>query len=153
MSIDYDALAEHVDAIIAGSGSRKEALDAIVELLEKKINYYDWVGFYLVDPDRPSELYLSVFRGLPTEHTRIPIDTGICGAAVRDGATVIIADVDSDERYLACSTSVRSEIVVPIFQGENIVGEIDIDSDTLDAFTEQDRVFLESICQKVSVLF
>lgn len=92
----------------------------------------------------PNTLVLGPFHGPPTEHVRIPVTDGICGAAVVQGETVIVDDVSSDPRYLACSIETRSEIVVPIRVNGKIVGEIDIDSHELAAFGPDDRDFLES---------
>jgi len=109
---------------------------------------YHWVGIYIKRGD-VLELY-PYYIGRPTPHVRIPISEGICGAAVREGITINVPDVNSDQRYLACSVFTRSEIVVPIYnkKGE-IVGEIDIDSDRPGAFDEEDRVFLEGIAKEI----
>ncbi|MDT7903862.1 MAG: GAF domain-containing protein [Candidatus Caldipriscus sp.] len=109
---------------------------------------YHWVGIY-IKRDDVLELY-PYYIGRPTPHMRIPISEGICGAAVREGITINVPDVNSDPRYLACSVFTRSEIVVPIYnkKGE-IVGEIDIDSDRPGAFDEDDRVFLEGIAKEI----
>jgi len=109
---------------------------------------YHWVGIYIKRGD-VLELY-PYYIGRPTPHVRIPISEGICGAAVREGITINVPDVNSDPRYLACSVFTKSEIVVPIYnkKGE-IVGEIDIDSDMPSAFDEDDRVFLEGIAKEI----
>jgi GAF domain-containing protein len=109
---------------------------------------YHWVGIYIKRGD-VLELY-PYYIGRPTPHVRIPISEGICGAAVREGITINVPDVNSDPRYLACSVFTKSEIVVPIYnkKGE-IVGEIDIDSDRPGAFVEDDRVFLEGIAKEI----
>ena len=114
-----------------------------VDVIAQRLPYYDWVGFYMLDADDSSVLALGAYHGVPTDHVRIPVTEGICGAAVATGETVIIDDVTSDPRYLACSLETRSEIVVPIRVGQEIAGEIDIDSHTLDAFGPNDRHFLE----------
>ncbi len=115
-----------------------------VEIMARRLPLYNWVGFYMLDREHAQTLVLGPFRGVPTEHTRIPVSEGICGAAVAQESTVIVQDVSRDPRYLACSLETRSEIVVPIRVHGKIVGEIDIDSHTLNAFGEQDRVFLEA---------
>jgi L-methionine (R)-S-oxide reductase len=89
---------------------------------------YDWTGFYMLDPDDPKTLVLGPFAGAPTPHVRIPVSQGICGAAVESGETVVVDDVNADPRYLSCSISTKSEIVVPIYASGRVVGEIDIDS-------------------------
>jgi L-methionine (R)-S-oxide reductase len=117
--------------------------DFCVGIIAERLPYYNWAGFYMRDPGDANTLVLGPFRGAPTEHVRIPVSEGICGAAVAQGETVIVDDVSADPRYLACSLETRSEIVVPIRAHEEIVGEIDIDSHTLNAFGAEDRRFLE----------
>lgn len=116
-----------------------------VRLLKNNIPYYDWVGIYHLES--ADELVLGPFLGKPSPHVRIKTDAGICGAAVREGDTVIVDDVNSDPRYLACSIETKSEIVVPIFKDGKVVGELDIDSHTPAAFTDEDREFLEEVCR------
>ena len=127
------------------------AMEAAVQTLKDRIPDYNWVGIYLLEGD---ELVLGPFRGKPSPHTRIPLGRGICGAAATEKTTIIVDDVNADVRYLACSIETKSEIVVPIMDGETVLGEIDIDSDRLAAFTGDDREFLEHvaavIAQKVS---
>ena len=99
-----------------------------------RFDHYSWVGIYLVEGD---DLVLGPWKGpQATEHVRIPIGQGICGAAAASGETEIVDDVNTDERYLACFVSTRSEIVVPIAYEGRVVGEIDIDSDVPGAFGE-----------------
>jgi L-methionine (R)-S-oxide reductase len=116
----------------------------VVEAISQRLLYYNWTGFYMLDPKDPNMLVLGPFRGAPTEHVRIPVTQGICGAAVAQDETVVIDDVHADPRYLACSLETRSEIVVPIRVRNRVVGEIDIDSHDLAAFSRGDRLFLES---------
>jgi L-methionine (R)-S-oxide reductase len=117
--------------------------DFIVEIIPQRLPHYNWTGFYMLDPGDSGTLVLGSFRGAPTEHVRIPVNQGICGAAVAQNETVIVDDVHSDPRYLACSLETRSEIVVPIRANGVVVGEIDIDSHGLAAFSTQDKDFLE----------
>ena len=112
-------------------------------MLHDDFEHYSWVGIYLVEGD---DLVLGPWRGpQATDHVRIPVGQGICGAAAASGETEIVDDVDADPRYLACFPSTRSEIVVPIADEGRIVGEIDIDSDRPAAFGEDDRTFLERV--------
>jgi L-methionine (R)-S-oxide reductase len=120
-----------------------QALQRTVTFLRKNVTRYSWVGVYMLEDD---ELVLRAWDGpQATQHVRIPIGQGICGLAAREGRTVIVGDVNADPRYLACFPSTRSEIVVPIFKYSRVIGEIDIDSDMLYAFTEKDREFLEQV--------
>lgn len=118
-----------------------------VSLIAERLPYYNWVGFYMLDPSDENVLVLGPFHGAPTEHVRIPVAEGICGAAVALGETVIVDDVSKDPRYLACSLETRSEIVVPIRVNGRIVGEIDVDSHALNAFGLEDRRFLEECAE------
>ena len=123
--------------------------ESIVQLISQTLPYYNWVGFYMLDPSDSEILILGPFEGAPTPHVRIPVHQGICGAAVASRATIVVDDVSADPRYLSCSISTRSEIVVPVFVGESVVGEIDIDSHTAAAFTDDDRAFLEEVARIV----
>lgn len=124
------------------------ALARAVELLHDRFEHYTWVGIYVVEGD---DLVLGPWRGpQATQHTRIPIGEGVCGAAAASGVTEVVDDVNADPRYLACFPSTRSEIVVPIALRDgasDVVGEIDIDSDRPAAFGEDDIAFLEQVAR------
>ena len=137
----HDELLTEVRAAIAAAPDGTGALEAAVSAL-KRMPDYTWVGIYLLDGN---ELVLGPYRGKPSPHTRIPLGRGICGAAAVEKATIIVDDVNSDPRYLACSTETRSEIVVPIMRGPDVLGEIDVDSDRAAAFGARDQTLLESI--------
>jgi L-methionine (R)-S-oxide reductase len=115
-----------------------------VSAIAGHLSYYNWVGFYMLDPSDENFLVLGPYRGTPTDQVRIAVTKGICGAAVAQGEAVIVDDVSADPRYLACSLETRSEIVVPIRAKGKIVGEIDVDSHTLHAFGADDLKFLEN---------
>ena len=121
----------------------------MVDFLHNRFPDYNWVGFYMLDPNDPAMLVLGPYAGAPTPHTRIPITQGICGAAVAQRGTVVVDDVSSDPRYLSCSIETKSEIVVPIYADAKIVGEIDIDSHRHGAFGSDDRIFLEDCAELV----
>jgi GAF domain-containing protein len=114
-----------------------------VERIAASLPAYNWVGFYWLDLGDSQMLELGAFVGAPTEHTRIPVSRGICGAAVALGETIVVDDVRADPRYLACSLGTKSELVVPIRAHGRVVGEIDIDSRREAAFGPADRAFLE----------
>ncbi|EGV43534.1 GAF domain-containing protein [Bizionia argentinensis JUB59] len=126
-----------------------ERLLEICALLEEKIPYYNWVGFYFKNGEK-NELKLGPYVGAPTDHTIIPFGKGICGQVAISNQNFVVPDVSAQDNYIACSITVKSEIVVPIFvQNENI-GQIDIDSNTIDPFTDMDERFLEFVCKKVA---
>jgi GAF domain-containing protein len=118
------------------------AMRRAVATLKRRMPDYTWVGIYLLDGN---ELVLGPFEGKPSPHTRIPLGRGICGAAAAEKATIIVDDVNADPRYLACSIETRSEIVVPIMAGTEVLGEIDIDSDRPAAFGAADQDLLEAV--------
>ena len=138
---EYDNITNQIRMIL--DQKRKNGIQEIVYLLQQNIKHYSWVGIYIL---QGSMLHLGPWAGPnATEHTKIPLGEGICGSAVKTGKTEVISDVQSDKRYLSCFLSTKSEIVVPIKYNQKIIGEIDIDSDQLDAFTKDDELFLETI--------
>jgi L-methionine (R)-S-oxide reductase len=139
---------EAVDRIVNRESEADEVLRRVVGILHDRIPHYSWVGIYLVED---GDLVLGPWKGpQPTDHVRIPVGTGVCGAAAASGRTEIVDDVDADERYLACFLSTRSEIVVPVAYEGRVVAEIDIDSDEAAAFGESDRTFLERVALLIS---
>jgi GAF domain-containing protein len=135
------------------NGAARDAdqlMDNITRLLFDKMLKYNWVGFYMLEPGaNPPMLVLGHFQGAMTPHTRIPLNQGICGAAASLGRTVVVDDVRSDPRYLACSVETKSEIVVPVFVRGEVVGELDIDSHFPAAFGFEDRELVEYCAQMV----
>jgi len=144
----YAGAIEAIDRILDRGGDADEVLRAVVDVLHGRFDHYSWVGIYLVEQD---ELVLGPWAGpQPTEHLRIPIGEGVCGAAVASGQTEIVDDVTADPRYLACFPSTRSEIVVPIRWKDAVIGEIDVDSDQPSAFGAADREFLDLVATRIS---
>jgi len=141
-STDRADLVTAIRSAIASSPNAEAAMTQAVRLLKDAIPYYSWVGIYLLDGD---ELVLGPYLGKPSPHTRIPLGRGICGAAATEKATIVVDDVNADPRYLACSIETKSEIVVPIMEDGEVLGEIDIDSDTRAAFGDADRALLEQV--------
>jgi len=147
----FNALKPKIADLISGSDSKDYILQSICELLKAKIPHYDWVGFYFKNGDK-EELKLGPYAGTVTDHTVIPFGKGICGQVAVSNQNFVVPDVKAQDNYIACSISVKSEIVVPLFvEGQNI-GQIDIDSNTADPFTEQDERFLEFVCQSVAAI-
>jgi GAF domain-containing protein len=124
-------------------------MQQICNLLKENIAHYDWVGFYFKNGDK-NELKLGSYAGTPTDHTIIPFGKGICGQVAVSNENFIVPDVKAQDNYIACSITVKAEIVVPLFvNGENI-GQIDIDSNTPDPFTTEDERFLEFVNAEVA---
>ncbi|HEY0092430.1 MAG TPA: GAF domain-containing protein [Flavobacterium sp.] len=149
----FEELKPKINDILTNvSTLREEKLQKICFLLNENIDYYDWVGFYFRNGEK-EELILGPYVGEKTDHTVIPFGKGICGQVALSNEPFIVHDVSAEDNYIACSASVKSEIVVPIFvNGENI-GQIDIDSEVRDAFTEDDQAFLEYINYEIGKLF
>lgn len=147
MTPDYARIEAEIGRALTDIADPDAALVRVVEIL-KTIPHYTWVGIYFLEHH---ELVLGPFLGKPSPHTRIPLGSGICGAAATQKATIIVDDVSLDPRYLACSLETRSEIVVPILEGQGhgshatVLGEIDVDSDRAAAFGADDRRLLEDV--------
>lgn len=136
-------LIDQVAALCAGPDAAGERLTRVCRALRAGVPHYNWVGVYLLE-ENDNMLVLRGWDGpAATEHVRIPVGQGICGLAAREARTVIVDDVRTDARYLQCFPGTRAEIVVPIFSGGRVSGEIDIDSDRPAAFNATDRMFLE----------
>jgi GAF domain-containing protein len=133
-------------------GDKEDKLNMICRILHDDVEHYDWVGFYLVDREVARELVLGPYIGESTEHTNIAFGEGICGQAADTGKLFLIQDVTKETNYLSCSSAVRSEIVLPIFKDDELVGELDIDSHQLEPFNDLDTELLEGICELVAPL-
>jgi GAF domain-containing protein len=148
-----EALKPEIKSIILRENlNKEERLLEICQVLESNISYYNWVGFYFKNGDK-DELKLGPYVGEPTDHTIIPFGKGICGQVAVSNQNFVVPDVAAQDNYIACSITVKAEIVIPVFvNGENI-GQIDIDSNTTDPFTKADEDFLEFVCKQVASLF
>ena len=124
-------------------------MQELCDLLRDTVPYYDWVGFYFKNGDK-RELKLGPYAGEPTDHTIIPFGRGICGQVAVSNQNFVVPDVHAQDNYIACSITVKSEIVVPLFKNGENIGQIDIDSNTSDPFTEDDERFLEFVNEEVS---
>ncbi|MBV9087649.1 MAG: GAF domain-containing protein [Acidobacteria bacterium] len=128
------------------ANSTRDLMTKVVGCLNQRMLKYNWVGFYMIEKGAPGHddvLVLGPFTGAMTPHTRIPLHQGLCGAAAASGKTIVVHDVKSDPRYLACSVETQSEIVVPIFVKGKVVGELDIDSHFPSAFGPDDQQLVE----------
>jgi L-methionine (R)-S-oxide reductase len=145
--LTHSTVLEDVRTTLARERDATRAMESTVKLLKERVPDYNWVGIYLL---HGNELVLGPFVGKPSPHTRIPLGRGICGAAAAEKQTIIVDDVSADDRYLACSIETKSEIVVPIMRGNDVLGEIDIDSDRPAAFGAEDRELLEQVAALLS---
>lgn len=122
-----------------------EKFSALCKWLRSSFPQYNWAGVYLLEGD---ELFLAAWAGEnATEHTTIPLALGICGMAAREKKTVNVRDVRTRPEYLACFLDTRSEIVVPIVDGRECLGEIDIDGKDEGAYDASDERFLEALAK------
>ena len=128
-----------------------ERLLSICEVLESNVKHSNWVGFYFRNGNK-EELKLGPYIGAPTDHTIIPFGKGICGQVALSNQNFVVPDVSAQDNYIACSITVKSEIVIPIFVNAKNIGQIDIDSNTIDPFTEEDERFLEFVCAEVATI-
>jgi GAF domain-containing protein len=136
-------------AIVSGDVGATEKTQAAMDLIQERHDTYDWIGVYIL---RDGALHLGPYAGEPTDHSMIEVGRGVCGTAVADNQNQIVYDVRELSNYIACSPDVRSEIVVLIRDGEEILGQIDVDSNELGAFGEEDEFFLMELADLLSPL-
>ena len=144
MNDNRQTLIKRIESAIADKDSEAEILSAAVGLIDAFSDGYDWTGFYMM---RGDVLEVGPYLGPETPHTKIELNSGICGAAASQKESIVVDDVNSDPRFLACSVTTRSEIVVPLMDGDRCLGEIDIDSNQPSFFTDMDRQMLEKIAE------
>jgi len=128
----------------------RSLMEQIAKRLHEKMTRYNWVGFYLVDPADPGYLIVGPFAGSFTPNARIPLNTGLCGAAATSGQVVVVQDVSKDPRYLAGSSTVKSEIVVPIFAKKKLAAELDVESYFADSFPKAEQEFVQACADVVA---
>jgi len=148
--MSYQHLKDNIESILNMEiDSVDNRLTKICELLRQEVNHYDWVGFYFAD-HKTRTLHLRTYSGLETDHTVIPFGKGICGQVALSNSNFIVPDVNAQENYLSCSIDVKSEIVIPLFKDGVNIGQIDIDSNTVNPFTTEDENLLVWVNEKVS---
>jgi L-methionine (R)-S-oxide reductase len=141
-------LLEELQAFAESAPNAQALMERISKRLHEKMTRYNWVGFYLVDPADPNYLIVGPFTGSFTPNARFPLNVGLCGMAATSGKVVVVQDVTKDPRYLAGSSLVKSEIVVPIHVNKKVAAELDVESYFADTFTTQEQNFVEA-CAKV----
>lgn len=151
--MNISQLKESITTIIESNKTVSEKLQFICDHLDQEIEYYDWVGFYFKN-DEKNELKLAEFAGDPTEHIIIPFGKGICGQVAISNENFVVQNVEDQDNYISCGFNVKSEIVIPIFVNGKNIGQIDIDSHTINPFSKNDELLLEFVCKKVAqILF
>jgi GAF domain-containing protein len=140
------------EIVLEPKKTRDEKLLAICQLLTDSVSYYNWVGFYFANHETQT-LHLGPYVGAQTDHTVIPFGKGICGQVAVSNSNFVVPDVSAQDNYIACSFTVKSEIVIPLFVNGVNIGQIDIDSHELDPFSEADERFLEYVNQEIVKLF
>lgn len=138
----YKSILPQIKALTVDEPDLIANLANIAAVLKEAFDFF-WVGFYL---KKENQLVLGPFQG-PLACTRIAFDKGVCGASYSQAQTLIVPDVEQFPGHIACSSDSKSEIVVPIFKGEEVIGVLDVDSNQLDDFSEVDKVRLEAIVE------
>ena len=147
----FNELKTKISNLISNSSSLDTTLMDVCKLLKSSISYYDWVGFYFKNGNK-NELKLAQYTGEETEHTIIPFGKGICGQVAVSNEPFIVQDVSKQSNYISCGWKVKSEIVLPIFVNKKNIGQIDIDSHEINAFSAKDREVLGYLCKKLSMI-
>ena len=150
--MNFEAIKLSIFDILKTNQDTNEKLQAVCTFLHQEVPHYDWVGFYFANHENKT-LHLGPYTGEPTDHNVIPFGKGICGQVAVSNQNFIVPDVMAQDNYIACSTTVKSEIVIPIFVNQINIGQIDIDSHIIDAFSEKDETFLMEICKEIGLLF
>ena len=140
------------EIVLEPKKTRDEKLLAICQLLTDSVSYYNWVGFYFANHETQT-LHLGPYVGAQTDNTVSPFGKGICGQVAVSNSNFVVPDVSAQDNYIACSFTVKSEIVIPLFVNGVNIGQIDIDSHELDPFSEADERFLEYVNQEIVKLF
>ena len=147
--IEKKLIIKKIKSILSNKNDWEKKLFKICDIIKYSLKKYDWVGFYFSDLIN-KQLKLIAFSGEETEHTIIPFGKGVCGQVANSNKPLIITDVKSEKNYISCNINVKSEIVVPILIDNINIGQIDVDSNTINAFSNMDKIFLEEICELVS---
>ena len=149
MPVHEELLREFQDFALTAT-TANSVMGHIAQRLHEKMTHYNWIGFYLVDPADRGFLQVGPFVGSFTPNLRIPVSTGLCGAAVTSRQTVVVHDVSKDPRYLAGSSMVKCEIVVPILVRNQVAAELDVESYFAGTFTPAEQAFIEACANIVA---
>ncbi len=147
--MNLEKLQAKLDTLFETTSTLDDLLTSICKTLKEDVKHYDWVGFYFKNGDR-RELKLKAFAGLPTDHEIIPFGKGICGQVAESNSNFVVDDVNAQDNYISCNINVKSEIVIPLFFNNENIGQIDIDSNTINAFSEVDEQLLTDVNKRVA---
>jgi len=150
--MDVKQLKNSLTTLLNNELTVNKKLREITALLKEEVPHYDWVGFYFTDNNK-KELHLGPYTGLETDHKIIPFGKGICGQVAESNETFLVDDVTAQDNYISCNMHVKSEIVVPIMVNNQNIGQIDIDSNTLNAFKKEDQELLEWLTSEIAKLY
>jgi L-methionine (R)-S-oxide reductase len=150
MTILHKELLDELKSFAQTAPNSQALMDQVAKRLHEKMTRFNWVGFYLVDPADSGYLIVGPFAGSFTPNARFPLNVGLCGAAATSGKTVVVQDVTKDARYLAGSSLVKSEIVVPISVEKKLAAELDIESYFADTFVKSEQEFAEGCANIVA---
>ena len=153
MTATHKDVLQELQSYFTTAPSSKGLMEWIAKRLHEKMTRYNWVGFYLVDPADPGYLIVGPFAGSFTPNARIPLSNGLCGAAATTGKVVVVQDVTKDVRYLAGTSMVKSEMVVPIYADQKLAAELDVESYFVDTFTTEEQQFVEACADVMAKQF
>jgi len=146
---DHDELLADFQQFAQTAPDATSMMECIAQRLHENKARYNWVGFYLIDASDPGVLVVGPYVGSFTPNARIPLGSGLCGAAASSGRTLVVDDVRKDPRYLPGSSLVISEMVVPILVNHKLVGELDVESYFPNTFSKSEQDLVEA-CAKIA---
>jgi L-methionine (R)-S-oxide reductase len=147
--MDTTKLVKEIQTMREGGYLSDAILRKAVRVLHEGEDRYNWVGVYLLREDGEN-LWLHNYMGAPTEHAEIAVGQGVCGTAVAERSNQVVQDVSQVENYLACSPKVKAEMVVLIRAGDEILGQIDIDSHEKNPFKDEDEQAVQAVADKLA---
>jgi L-methionine (R)-S-oxide reductase len=153
MTPAHKELLQELRSYAVTAATSQALMERSARRIHEKMTRYNWVGFYLVDPADSGYLIVGPFAGSFTPNARIPLNTGLCGAAATSGKVVVVQDVSTDPRYLAGSSMVKSEIVVPMYVDKKLAAELDIESYFVETFTQDEQEFVEACANMIEGYF
>jgi L-methionine (R)-S-oxide reductase len=150
MTPAHKEVIQELQNYVTSAPTAKALMEWIAKRLHEKMTRYNWVGFYLVDPTDSGYLIVGPYAGSFTPNARIALSNGLCGAAATMGKVVVVQDVSKDPRYLAGTSMVKSEIVVPIYVNKTLAAEMDVESYFVDTFTKEEQKFVEACADVIA---